>query len=149
MITYSTGIAIAKHAGDETAEKIYKEIGRIMFRNLKKELGITTMDPFTYFNQLARYLEDARADVGYIAKIELKKIKENEFIMDAYGISVADVNARLRMVNVRRLNPLGNLMSAAFKEQSNMKAERRVEHTAEKLRKLGHGTVRWILSKIS
>lgn len=146
LLNYSMCVAIAKHAGEETAQKIYEEMGEIMFEELKKELGITSTYPLTYFNQLARYLED----VGYMAKMEIKKVKENEFIMDGYGISVADVPARLEIENVRPYSHfMTNLMFAALKKQSNMKAELRMpSEMFRRLKKLKHGTEIWVLSKI-
>ncbi|MEM4415651.1 MAG: hypothetical protein QXH32_06795 [Candidatus Caldarchaeum sp.] len=113
-INYSICDAISRTLGSEKAREIFRMMGRTHYAELKREgLIVTDGSPLAVLESIARYLENS----GYMKKIVINKLGENEAIVDMYGVSVLDSSVRLTRENKQPSHIMTNTMVAAFEEK--------------------------------
>lgn len=143
-INYCICSAINEVVGPETARKIFREMGKIHYEELKKK-GVIEIKPGEHpmkvLEKIARYLEAS----GYMERIEITQTSEDEAVVDMYGVSVLDSSVRLTDEGKEPSHIMTNTMFAALEEMG---------YTIELVdllfdREMNHVKEKWILKRKS
>ena len=136
-INYCICSAINETVGSEMAQKIFRKMGKIHYRELKNK-GIITVEPgespMQVLEKIARYLESS----GYMERIEISHVGENEAIVDMYGVSVLESSIRLTDEGKEPSHIMTNTMFAALEDMGytieliDLLFEREANHVREK-----------------
>jgi len=113
MLNYSICRAVNEALGKDGAESIFRKVGEINYGILKAKGEIKpSEDPLDTLEQIARYLER----VGYMEKIEIKRVSDRELLLKMHGVSVLDSSVKLVDSGMAPSHYMTNLMFAALKE---------------------------------
>ena len=137
IINYCICSAVTETVGVEEARKIFRRMGRIHYEELKRR-GIVraepSMSPMDLLESIARYLESS----GYVEKIAIRRIGEEEAIVDMYGVSVLESSVRLVDEGKEPSHIMTNTMSAALEDMGysirlvDLLFDREANHVREK-----------------
>ncbi len=145
LVNYGVCSTLSKLYGVEDTEKIFRLAGETNFRELKKRIRIDSSTPIATLGDIASYLEES----GYMNKIELTKVTENEVIIDMYGVSVTESSMRLVEEKLAPSHYMTNMMFAALKDLHKVEAD--IVHldfeTPEE--EIDHVREKWVLRKKS
>ncbi|MET1127894.1 MAG: hypothetical protein ABWW70_01055, partial [Thermoproteota archaeon] len=113
MVNYALCSALSDLLGRPVAERIFRKAGEVLYQELKRR-GIVapSEDPAKVMEQVARFLESS----GYVERIEIERVSEEELVVDMKGVSVLE--SSMRLVNERKepSHIMTNTMFAALKE---------------------------------
>ena len=143
FLNYNICKAYSERYGKEKAEVFFKRVGEIGFTELEKFLEFPCKEPYDVLKTVADFLED----MGYITKINLTKVEENEVIIEMYGVSVNNSSIRLTNEGNSPSHFMTNLMFSALHEISNVEAE--IEDLVLELptAKTGYTMEKWIIKR--
>lgn len=141
---YAIYKAVTELFGDRGWDVVWRS-GEIVFQELKRRLNITETEPIALLRRLGRYFEE----VGYLKRMSIEALKEDEFLYDMYEVSIHEGIMKLR---AEEANPVlahfsTTVMFAALKDMCNMTAEithLEVEGKGEE----AYGREKWKLKKI-
>ncbi len=113
LINYGICRVLNERLGKEATEEIFREVGRVCYRRAR-ERGLIERreDPLDTLVEVARFLERA----GYMERIEVTKVSENELVLDMYGVSVLESSIELVESGMAPSHYMTNLMFAALEE---------------------------------
>jgi hypothetical protein len=143
FVNYNICSAYSEKYGKEKAEAFFRRVGEIGFSELKNMVEFSSDEPYEVLKTVADFLED----MGYMSKIELTKVEENEVIIEMFGVSVN--NSSMRLVD-RGYSPshfMTNLMFAALQKCSDVEAEIIDLILEIPKEKTGYTLEKWILKK--
>jgi hypothetical protein len=113
LVNYSFCSAVSQFLGPEKAVELFRYMGRTHYEELKKRNLIKSDGkPMEVLESIARYLERS----GYMERIEIQRLSENESIVDMYGVSVLESSVRLTQENKQPSHIMTNTMFAALEE---------------------------------
>lgn len=143
FFNYGLCKALSERYGKEAAADLFRRTGEIEFENLKKIIQFKSHEPYEVLQTVGRFLEE----MGYMAKISLTKVEENEVIIEMSGVSVIASSIRLTQEGASPSHIMTNLMFAALKDLCNVRAEI-IDLTLEQpFPESGYAREKWILRK--
>ncbi len=101
-------------------------------------------DPYEVLRTVGKFLED----MGYMSKIRLTKVEENEVIIEMFGVSVIKSSIRLVEGGDSPSHFMTNLMFAALKEMSGVRADIYDLTLEQPSAETGYAKEKWVLKKI-
>ena len=144
FMNYNICKAYSQKYGKEKAEEFFRLVGEIGFKELRKMFEFPSNEPYEVLKTVGKFLEDA----GYMSKIQLNKVKEDEIIIEMFGVSVIKSSIRLVESGHSPSHFMTNLMFAALKEVSGIQAniyDLTLEQPSEKT---GYTMEKWMLKKM-
>ena len=107
-------------------------------------VGFVSTDPADVLREVGRFLER----MGYMARINLESVTENEVIVEMQGVSVIGSSIRLTREGASPSHIMTNLMFAALKEVCGMEASI-IDLTLEQPSPVeGYAREKWVLKRI-
>jgi hypothetical protein len=119
FVNYNICKAYSEKYGKAKAEDFFKRVGEIGFNELRKLIEFPSEEPYDVLKTVADFLED----MGYMTKINLTNVGENEVVIEMYGVSVNNSSIRLTDEGNSPSHFMTNLMFSALREISNVEAE--------------------------
>jgi hypothetical protein len=143
FFNYGICKALSERCGKEAAADIFRRVGEIEFENLKI-VELKGREPYDVLRAVGKFLEE----MGYMAKISLTKVEENEVIIEMSGVSVIASSIRLTQEGSSPSHIMTNLMFAALKALCNVRADI-IDLTLEQpSAESGYAREKWVLKKI-
>lgn len=144
FVNYNICKAYSETYGKEAAEAFFRKVGRIGFQELRRRIEFPSREPYEVLRRVASFLEE----MGYLAKIYLTKVEEDEVIIEMFGVSVVNSSMRLVREGASPSHFMTNLMFAALEEICGLRADI-IDLTLEQpTAETGYAKERWILKKI-
>ncbi|MBS7638284.1 hypothetical protein KEJ49_05300 [Candidatus Bathyarchaeota archaeon] len=144
FINYNICKAYSETHGKEAAEAFFRKVGRIGFQELRSRIEFPSREPYEVLRKVASFLEE----MGYLAKIQLTKVEEDEVIIEMFGVSVVNSSMRLVREGASPSHFMTNLMFAALEEMCGLRADI-IDLTLEQpTAETGYAKEKWILKKI-
>ncbi len=113
LINYGICYVLNERYGKEETERVFKEVGKILYARIKEEGLITpAKDPMDTLIEIARFLEK----MGYMARIDITRRSDRELELDMYGISVLDSSVKLVESGRSPSHYMTNIMFAALQD---------------------------------
>lgn len=140
---YNICKAYSEKFGKEEAEKFFRRVGEIGFSELRNLVDFSSTEPYEVLKIVASFLED----MGYMTKINLTNVEENEVIIEMYGVSVNNSSIRLTNEGKSPSHFMTNLMFAALNELSNVEAEIQDLVLELPTAKTGYTMEKWIIKR--
>lgn len=113
IINYCMCDTVNKFLGKEEAAKLFRTMGKLHYSELKKRgLVKPDPDPLKTLENIIEYLEKSK----YMGKITVKRVGENEMIVDMYDVSVFDSSIKLVDEGKSPSHIMTNTMFAALEE---------------------------------
>lgn len=113
LINYGICYVLNERYGREECEGIFREVGRICYRKMKEKGLIRSRDdPAETLIEIARFLEK----MGYMERILINRISENELELDMFGVSVLDSSVELVRSGKSPSHYMTNIMFAALED---------------------------------
>jgi len=143
LVNYGVCSALTALYGSQAAETVFRLAGEFNYEELKGKSRVDSSSPIDALRSIASYLEKS----GYMGKIDLTRVTENEVIVDMYGVSVAESSKRLVDEGKSPSHYMTNMMFAALKDLFQVKAE--ITHLDIEIPKeeTDHVREKWILKK--
>jgi hypothetical protein len=143
FFNYGVCKALSERYGKEAAADIFRRAGEIEFENLKKIVEFKGREPYDVLRTVGKFLED----MGYMAKISLTKVEENEVIIEMSGVSVIASSIRLTQEGASPSHIMTNLMFAALKDLCNVRADITDLTLEQPSAESGYAREKWVLKK--
>jgi len=144
FVNYGVCKALSEKYGKEASVDIFRRVGEIEFENLKKIVEFKGYEPYEVLRTVGKFLEE----MGYMAKISLTEVEENEVIIEMSGVSVIASSIRLTQEGASPSHMMTNLMFAALKDLCNVRADI-IDLTLEQpSAESGYAREKWVLKKI-
>lgn len=144
FINYNICKAYSETHGKEAAEAFFRKVGRIGFQELMRRIEFPSREPYEVLRRVADFLEE----MGYLAKIKLTKVMEDEVIIEMFGVSVVNSSMRLVREGASPSHFMTNLMFAALEGLCGLRADI-IDLTLEQpTAETGYAKEKWILKKI-
>ncbi len=144
FVNYNICKAYSETWGKEAAEAFFRKVGRIGFQELRRRIEFPSREPYEVLRRVASFLEE----MGYLAKIKLTKVEEDEVIIEMFGVSVVNSSMRLVREGASPSHFMTNLMFAALEEMCGLRADI-IDLTLEQpTAETGYAKEKWILKKI-
>ena len=144
FVNYNICEAYSEFHGKDAAVVFFRRAGEIGFQELRKMVDFQSSDPHDVLRTVSEFLEK----MGYMTKIRLTKVEENEAIIEMYGVSVAKSSIRLTKEGASPSHFMTNLMFAALKEISGVRADIYDLTLEQSSNETGYAREKWILKKI-
>ena len=144
FVNYGVCSALSRTYGKEAAEKLFRLAGEIEFQELKKMISFEEKEPYIALKRVGEFLEK----MGYMAKIKLTKVEENEVIIEMYGVSVIKSSKRLTNEGASPSHFMTNLMFATLKDLCDIRAEIKDLTLEIPAAEAGYAREKWTLRKI-
>ncbi len=143
LVNYGVCSALSTLHGSEAAEMVFRLAGKFNYRELKRKGIVDSSSPIDALRSVASYLENS----GYMNKIDLTEVTENEVIVDMYGVSVVESSKRLVDEEKSPSHYMTNMMFAALKDLFQIQAE--ITHLDIEIpeEETDHVREKWILKK--
>jgi len=144
FVNYNICKAYSEAHGKDAAEAFFRRVGEVGFQELKRRVGFPSSDPYEVLKTVGGFLER----MGYMSKIQLTKVEENEVVIEMFGVSVIKSSIRLVEGGDSPSHFMTNLMFAALKEVSGVRADI-IDLTLEQpSAETGYAKEKWVLKKI-
>ena len=144
FFNYGVCKSLSERFGKETAAEIFRRAGEIEFEELKKLVAFKSREPYEVLTTVGKFLEK----MGYMARIELKRVEDDEVLIEMYGVSVIASSIRLTREAASPSHIMTNLMFAALKDLCGVRADI-VDLTLEQPSpRTGYAKEKWILRKM-
>ncbi|MEM2927309.1 MAG: hypothetical protein QW220_06385 [Candidatus Bathyarchaeia archaeon] len=144
FLNYNICKAYSELYGKEAAEAFFRRVGEIGFQELRKMVEFPSSEPYDVLRTIAEFLEN----MGYMSKIKLTKVEENEVIIEMFGVSVTKSSIRLLKEGASPSHIMTNLMFAALKELSGLHADIYDLTLEQPSAETGYGREKWVLKKL-
>jgi len=144
FVNYNICKAYSEIHGREAAEEFFRRVGEIGFKELQKRIEFPSREPYEVLKRVGEFLEE----MGYMAKIQLTKVAEDEVIIEMFGVSVIESSMRLINEGASPSHIMTNLMFAALKELCGLRAEIEDLTLEQPSKETGYAKERWILKKL-
>jgi len=118
------------------------EIG---FEELRRMVDFPSIDPYEVLKTVRVFLEE----MGYMSKIQLSKVEEDEVIIEMFGVSVNKSSIRLVEGGSSPSHFMANLMFAALKEVSSVHGDIYDLTLEQPSAETGYAKEKWVLKKSS
>ncbi len=113
LVNYGICRALNERLGKEATEQIFREVGRICYRRARDQGMIEGKeDPLDALVEVARFLER----MGYMERIVISRVSEDELLLDMYGVSVLRSSIELVDSGMAPSHYMTNMMFAALEE---------------------------------
>lgn len=113
MINYGICYVLNERYGKKESETIFREVGRVCYKRMKEgDLIRLKEDPMETLIEIAKFLER----MGYMEKILVNKVSENELEFDMFGVSVLSSSAELVGSGRAPSHYMTNIMFAALED---------------------------------
>ncbi|MBS7609035.1 hypothetical protein KEJ19_00485 [Candidatus Bathyarchaeota archaeon] len=144
FLNYNICKAYSELYGKEAAEAFFHRVGEIGFQELRKMVEFPSSEPYDVLRTIAEFLER----MGYMSKIKLTKVEENEVIIEMFGVSVTRSSIRLLKEGASPSHIMTNLMFAALKELSGIHADIYDLTLEQPSPETGYGREKWVLKRL-
>ena len=144
FVNYSICKAYSEMYGKDTAVKFFRRVGEIGFKELLKMVEFPSSKPYDVLKAVGEFLES----MGYMSKIQLTKVDEQEVIIEMFGVSVIKSSINLVEEGASPSHFMTNLMFAALKEISDVHADIYDLTLEQPSIKTGYGKEKWVLNKM-
>lgn len=144
FINYNICKAYSELHGREAAEEFFRLVGEIGFRELQRRVEFPSQEPYDVLKRVGEFLEE----MGYMAKIQLTKVSEDEVIIEMFGVSVIESSIRLVDEGASPSHIMTNLMFAALKELCGFRAEIEDLTLEQPSNETGYARERWVLKRL-
>lgn len=140
LVNYAVCSAVSRTFGRTEAEKVFQLAGKIAYDELMAKREPETKDPIDLLKWIAGFLEES----GYMDRIDIKRLGDNQVVVDMYGVSVWESSDRLTKEGAAPSHYMTNLMFAALET---FDLETDIQNLEFRERKRGHVREMWTLSK--
>lgn len=144
FVNYNICKAYSELHGPEAAEEFFRVVGKIGFRELQRLIDFPSRKPHEVLKRVGEFLEE----MGYMARIELRKVAEDKVITEMHGVSVIESSMRLIDEGASPSHIMTNLMFAALRELCGLEAEIEDLTLQQPSRKTGYARERWGLKRL-
>jgi len=144
FVNYNICKTYSRKYGKEACAAFFREVGETGFGELRKIIEFRSSEPYEVLRTVANFLES----MGYLAKIQLKKVEENEVIIEMFGVSVIKSSIRLTEEGDSPSHFMTNLMFAALREISGVRADIYDLTLEQPSAETGYTMEKWILKNI-
>jgi len=144
FVNYNVCKSFSERCGKEAAADIFRRAGEIGFENLKSIVEFKSHEPYEVLRTVGEFLEE----MGYMARINLTRVEENEVIIEMFGVSVIASSIRLTQEGASPSHIMTNLMFAALKDLCDVRADI-IDLTLEQPSpESGYAREKWVLKKV-
>jgi len=144
FVNYAVCKALSERYGKDESAELFRRAGEIGFGELCRLVGFVSTDPADVLREVGMFLER----MGYMARINLESVTENEVIVEMQGVSVIGSSIRLTREGASPSHIMTNLMFAALKEVCGMEASI-IDLTLEQPSPVeGYAREKWVLKRI-
>jgi len=144
FVNYNICKAYSETHGKDTAEGFFRRVGEIGFQELRRMVEFPSSDPYEVLKKVGGFLEG----MGYMSKICLTKVEEDEVVIEMFGVSVIKSSIRLVEGGASPSHFMTNLMFAALKEVSGVHADIYDLTLEQPSAETGYAKEKWVLKKI-
>jgi len=144
FVNFNICKAYSERHGKDEAVGFFRRVGEIGFQGLRKMVDFKSSDPYEVLGTVGEFLED----MGYMSKIQLTKVEEDEVIIEMFGVSVIESSIRLTEGGASPSHFMTNLMFAALKEVSGVHADIYDLTLEQPSAETGYGREKWVLKKL-
>ncbi len=144
FVNYNICKTYSEKYGKERAEEFFRRVGEIGFEELNKMVDFPSSDPYDVLRTVGKFLED----MGYMSKIQLTKVEEDEVVIEMFGASVIRSSIRLVEGGDSPSHFMTNLMFAALKEVSGIRADIYDLTLEQPSAETSYTMEKWVLKKI-
>jgi len=142
-INYNICKAYSELHGKDAAMNFFRRVGEIGFQELRKMVGFPSSSPHDVLRTVAEFLEK----MGYMSKIRLTKVEEDEVIIEMFGVSVTKSSIRLTEEGASPSHFMTNLMFAALEEVSGVRADIYDLTLEQPSEETGYAKEKWVLKR--
>jgi len=143
FMNYSICKAYSELHGKDAAMNFFRRVGEIGFQELRKTSGFPSSSPHDVLRTVAEFLER----MGYMSKIRLTKVEEDEVIIEMFGVSVTKSSIRLTEEGASPSHFMTNLMFAALEEVSGVRADIYDLTLEQPSEETGYAKEKWVLKR--
>ena len=143
FVNYNICKAYMEYYGKEAGIGFFRRVGEIGFQELRKIVDFPSSDPYEVLKTVGEFLER----MGYMSKIQLTKVEENEVVIEMFGVSVIKSSMRLIREGANPSHFMTNLMFAALKELSGIQADIYDLTLEQPSEDTGYTKEKWVLHK--
>ena len=144
FVNYNICKAYSEMHGKDAAVGFFRRVGEIGFQELRGMVDFPSSDPYDVLRTMGEFLEG----MGYMSKIQLTKVEEDEVIIEMFGVSVIKSSIRLVEGGASPSHFMTNLMFAALKELSGVRADIYDLTLEQPSAETGYAKEKWVLKKI-
>jgi len=113
MVNYGICYVLNERFGKKECEDIFREVGKICYGRVKERGLIRPKeDPMETLIEIAKFLERT----GYMEKILINRVSENELELDMFGVSVLNSSVELVESGRSPSHHMTNIMFAALED---------------------------------
>lgn len=143
FINYNICKAYSEFYGKDAAVGFFRHVGEVGFQELRKTVDFPSSNPYDVLKTVGKFLER----MGYMAKIQLTKVEEDEVIIEMFGVSVTKSSMRLTEEGASPSHFMTNLMFAALEEVSGVRADIYDLTLEQPSEETGYAKEKWVLKR--
>jgi len=143
FVNYNICKAYMEYYEKEAGIGFFRRVGEIGFQELRKTVDFPSSDPYEVLKTVGEFLER----MGYMSKIQLTKVEENEVVIEMFGVSVIKSSMRLIREGANPSHFMTNLMFASLKELSGIQADIYDLTLEQPSEDTGYTKEKWVLHK--
>jgi len=143
FVNYNVCKAYSELHGKDSAVDFFRRVGEIGFQELRKIVDFPSPSPHDVLRTVAEFLER----MGYMSKIRLTKVEEDEVIIEMFGVSVTRSSIRLTEEGASPSHFMTNLMFAALEEVSGVRADIYDLTLEQPSEETGYAKEKWVLKR--
>jgi len=144
FVNYNICKSYSEIHGKNAAIGFFHRVGEIGFQELRKIIDFPNSDPYDVLKTVGEFLEQ----MGYMSKIQLTKVEKDEVIIEMFGVSVIKSSIRLTKEKASPSHFMTNLMFAALKEISGVRADIYDLTLEQPSVDTGYAKEKWVLKKL-
>jgi len=143
FVNYNICKAYSELHGKDVAVDFFRRVGEIGFQEMKERVDFPSADPYDVLRRVGEFLEG----MGYMSKIQLTKVEEDEVIIEMFGVSVIKSSIILTEGGASPSHFMTNLMFAALKDVSEVRADIYDLTLEQPSAETGYAKEKWVLKK--
>jgi len=143
FINYNICKTYSELHGKEAAVDFFRRVGEIGFQELRKMVDFSSSNPHDVLRAVAEFLER----MGYMSKIQLTKVEEDEVIIEMFGVSVTKSSIRLTEEGASPSHFMTNLMFGALADLCGVRADIYDLTLEQPSEETGYAKEKWVLKE--